>query len=172
MTLNYFSKYYEIQTAKSKKEIFTDIAKKIEHQERDKNIFSSKLVDYKTFKINGHNIEIERWMVNPLQGLGTINFKFSEKEVGTIIQCKTEPFILIGLLVVGFVLLLLIGMTTVIFWNSRDNYFELILFVLFAWIIGLGGPFLGYLYHRKALEVYSKYILNDLGINTTIENNK
>jgi hypothetical protein len=129
-------------------------------------MFSSKFIDYKAFKINEDNIEIERWMVNPLQGLGTINFKFMEKEDGTTIQCKCEPFVLIGLLVVGFVILLLIGMTTAIFWNSRETYFDLVLFVLFIWLIGVGSPFLGYLYHKYALETFSKYILNDLNIKT------
>ncbi len=164
MILNYFSKYYEIQTAKSKNEIFADIAKKFEHQKNNNSIFSSEPIDYKSFKIKGDNIEIERWMVNPLQGLGTIRFNFNGNEDGTIIQCRSEPFIIFGLLILGFVLFLLIVITTVIFWNPRENYFELTLFVLFAWLLGLGSPFLGFLYHTNALEAYSKAILSDLGI--------
>ena len=166
MILNRLSKYFQIQTEKSKIEIFADLAKKIEIQKRNKGIFSDEPIDYKSFKISNNAIEIERWphMLKPFRGLGTIYFNFEETNGGTIIKCKCEPFIYAGLLIIIFALILLTFLTSLILFHARDNYFQIALFILFIWIIGLGSPLLGFLYHRNALKEYSKTILNDLDL--------
>ena len=166
MIQNRLSKYFEIQTEKSKTEIFADLAKKIEIQKRSKSIISAEPIDYKSFKISNNAIEIERWphMLKPFRGLGTIYFNLEETNDGTIIKCKCVPFIYAGLLIIIFALILLTFLTTLILFNVRNNYFQIALFIFFIWIIGLGSSLLGLLYHRSALNEYSKTILNDLDL--------
>jgi hypothetical protein len=166
MIQNRLSKYFQIQTEKSKTEIFADLANKIEIQKRNNGITSADPVDYKSFKISNNAIEIERWphMLKPFRGLGRIYFNFEETNDRTIIKCKCEPFIYAGLLIIIFAFILLTFLTTLILFNARDNYFKIGLFILLIWIIGLGSPLLGFLYHRNALKEYSKIILSDLDL--------
>lgn len=165
MTQNLLSKYFEIHTKKPKMDIFSAVIKKIELQEKEMSVFSTQIVDYKSFKIDNNWIIVERWpsFTNPFRGLGTIYFNFEIKDDETLIKCNCKPFVFPALILIVFVIMFLIIMT-LIFFNAKENNLQLTLFFLFIWTIGIGSPVLGFLYHQNALKEYANTILNDLGI--------
>jgi len=60
MVQNQLSKYFEIHTKKPKMDIFSEVIKKKELQEKEMSVFSTQIVDYKSFKIDNNWIIVER----------------------------------------------------------------------------------------------------------------
>lgn len=161
------TKHYEISTNKSKEAILSDIYRNAESQKRSNTLLSFDLVDYRSFKVENGQIEIERLpsMFNPFRGIGTIYFHLESSIRGTTIKCVLEPYSKFSIMATfGCLFCFLVLMTAIILFSINGNYAQVFFFILFMWSISLGFPYLMARVNRKGLEEYSKTILNDLNI--------
>jgi hypothetical protein len=166
MTL--LQKQYDLETSRSQEDIFAEIRSKIEAQKNKNTFWGLELINYKNFKLNDNTIEIESWpitRVNPYEGVGTILFKFQQKEKGTSINCTIEVYNkYVSLLGSCFLTFFLIVFTVFIVLTLHDYWVKALMIILFVWALVISICCLTLLYHRNILEIYSKTVLNDLGI--------
>jgi len=82
-------KVFEVQTTKSVDEILTVISDKVDYQRANKNFLIPDEIKYRSFKIDGNKIEIERYtsLFSPFRGSGEIIFELNTQDYGTQIIC-------------------------------------------------------------------------------------
>jgi hypothetical protein len=161
---NKLIKIFEVQTTKSVDEILTRISEKVDYQRANKNFLIPDEIKYRSFKIDGNKIVIERCTspFNPFRGSGEIIFELKPKDYGTQIICIVDP-IKLGIYVsIGMILFVLLAMIIPI-WIIGNNWS--ILYILAFGLIPIGLSYLWGVYNRNQLEDYSRQILNDLKLN-------
>jgi len=166
--MNILQKQYDLETSRSKDDLFAEIRSKINDQKNKNIFFGLHLIKYKNFKVNEDTITIESWpftRVNPYEGIGTIIFKFQQLEKETYIKCKIEVYNRFAALLGScFFTFLLILFTVFTLYTLNEYWVRALVIILFAWALVIGISFLTLRYQRNTLEIYSKTILKDFGI--------
>ena len=164
MIKDFIIKEYEIYSSKSVNQIITEIEYSTQRQSRKKIQSFIDPVKYKDFKIFENTVVIERnpFTYNPLQGIGTITFKFEPRLNGTNIICTISPTILNSVLSFGLALAFLIYVTIQTLIPFNELNFNNMIFLGLTWIICLLFTYFGFRFNRFNLECYSKTILYDL----------
>jgi hypothetical protein len=165
--LNKLIKVFEVQTTKSVDEILTGISDKVDYQRANKNFLIQDEIKYRSFKIDGNKIEIERYtsLFSPFRGSGEITFELNTQDYGTQIICTVDP-IKLGIYVsIGMIVFVLLAMIIPIW--IIGNYWS-ILYILAFGLIPIGLSYQWGIYNRNQLEDLSRQILNDLKLNNEL----
>jgi hypothetical protein len=164
--MKFLEKQYEVETDKTRQSIFEEVLRKKEEQRKQNSFFSAIPINYKSFKICGDRIEIERNLspFDPFRSTGTISFEFMSSEP-TKIRCSIIPYnkYLLAMMSCMFSIFLLV-LTLIVFFVLRQHKLEASAFVVVLWCFVVVIPYLQLRLNRGGLEDYSKTILIDLGV--------
>ena len=154
----------EITVSRSINDILQEIERKQQSQRKNKFSLIWEPINFKKIVVKENTFSIERYPtpINPLRGLGSINFDLISNSKGTKIMCSIDPYL--GIIVGGISLICLFSaaLTIYVLLLVKDDKLFSVVMILLAWACPIGVGIIGHKINRGILKNYRDSLLKEL----------